>query len=94
MLSIGLCLYPHYSFVWTIIAIPTTCVVAKNSYSHHLNRKEKIDLINLKSTEPWRVWPPNELGKLALGASEAISKTWGRCRGGQGMVHPLCPANW
>ena len=41
--------------------------------------------------EPWQVCPPEELGKLAL---EAIFETWGRCREGQGMVHPLCPARW
>ena len=27
---------------------------------------------NHQSTEPWQVWPPNALGKLALGASEVI----------------------
>ena len=41
-------------------------MVAENSYSHHVNcahiEKLKNNLINLQSTEPWQVCPPDKLG--------------------------------
>ena len=52
------------------------------NFVHH--KKIKNNLINLQSTDPWQVCPPDELGKLALGASEAIFETLGRCRGVKG----------
>ena len=34
--------------------------------------------------EPWQVWPPDEFGKLALWATQAIFEGWGGIRGVKG----------
>ena len=68
-------------------------IVEEKSYFHHIVCEKLIafaieklenNLINLQSTEPWQVCSPDELGKLVLGASEAIFDTWGRRRGVNG----------
>ena len=52
-------------------------IVVHENYCSHIVRKTQglnsyFCTQCLQSTEPWQVCPPDEFGKLALGASQAI----------------------